>query len=126
MSFLHVFSFFFHPKACPHLHSHISHLLNAASQKEIDNLVHTKDFLDNFINAYGTQKWCPHMTHILTVLNRFTFELQPGIQEKYLSFTQKAVPALVHVLERKYGGPIPTVTEISEDSDNLPADSDSD
>lgn len=113
---------FFAKNATEHLHQKIISKIELMSLNELIEIANIPNFINNIINAYGTDDWCPHCLQIVVSLSQVDKYCKPLKSKKWKTFVHSNLLQLLKILKHEYGGHIPSGYE--EDDDGYSSDSD--
>lgn len=115
LSIVDVFSLFFHEKAHPMLHDHVCSVLDEVSCEVVNEIASIPNFLQNLIDCFGTQKWCPHMFKIALTFSSVEVAGNSLRSKNWCSFIRNKFLPIINLIDNGYGG-VMSMTNFASDS----------
>jgi hypothetical protein len=97
-----IFSLYFEPDAHRQLHEYCQCLVQMLDPDTMIVVLEIPDFVERLVGAYGTDRWCPHMTDLAYALSRVQFD-----NEIWKSFVSGTFRDVIRTLVQPYGGDLP-------------------
>lgn len=99
---------FFAANATERLHSKILSKIESMNLREFIKVANIPNFITNIINAFGTDRWCPHCAQITMYFYSIQDCCKPLKSKKWRTFVFYKFRPLIKVLDHEYGGHLPS------------------
>ena len=117
-----VFVYFFCENAHPFLHHQLCQLIDEYDICQLSSIAKLPNFIDNLINYFQTDKWCPHMMKLAWLFCMSSYSRPIVRARAWKEFVFHQFLSTLQILEFEYGGHISNI----EGSDSDGSDSEDD
>lgn len=120
-------SLFFSKNATERLHKKILSQLEEMNLYELAGIANMPNFVINLINAFETDRWCPHCLQIAIYFISIENCCKPLKSKKWRTFIYKKAYPIIKILNHQYGGHVPLPFEenpVEDSSDDEDSNSD--
>lgn len=101
-------SLFFSKNATMRFHQKILSKIDNCNLRELIEIANTPDFVVNIINAFGTEKWCPHCLQVICYLLNVENYCKPLKSKRWKTFIRDKYYKYIKIMNNEYGGHAPS------------------